>query len=117
MTAEKFGSVSSVTVVSAGPCGCAFAADLASRGKSVLLYGHPEHPGAIPMIGNNDGWLNASGEINGRYQIKTTSDLNIVIRHSKFIVITVPSYGQDTILGALSGFDLQNHTIVVNAED
>ena len=117
MTADSCDPLSSVTIIGAGPCGCAFAADLASRGKCVLLYGHPEHRGAIPMIESNGGWLNASGEINGRYQIKTTSDLNIVIRHSKFIVITVPSYGQDTILGALSGFDLQNHTIVVNAED
>ncbi|KAJ5343456.1 uncharacterized protein N7506_003280 [Penicillium brevicompactum] len=114
MTAENFDPMSPITVIGAGPCGCAFAADLASRGRCVLLYGHPEHRGAISMIESNDGWLNASGEINGRYQIQTTSDLGIAIRHSNFIVTTVPSYGQDTILQALSGFDLKNHTLIVN---
>lgn len=114
MTAENFDPISWVTVIGAGPCGCAFAADLASRGKRVLLYGHPEHRGAIPMIESNDGWLTTNGEINGKYQIETTSDLGIAIRHSNFIVTTVPSYGQDTILQALNGFDLRNHTIIVN---
>lgn len=60
---SNVGSVSSVTIIGAGPCGCAFAADLASRGVSVLLYGHPDHRGALPMIEKNNGWLNADGEI------------------------------------------------------
>ncbi|KAJ5172983.1 hypothetical protein N7492_005576 [Penicillium capsulatum] len=107
-------SVPSVTIIGAGPCGCAFAADLASRGVSVLLYGHPDHRGALPMIEKNDGWLNADGEISGKYQIKTTSDLYLAIRHSSFIVTTVPSYGQDTILQVLSQFDLSKHTLIIN---
>ncbi|OQD75748.1 hypothetical protein PENDEC_c006G04234 [Penicillium decumbens] len=114
MTAENFDSVPSVTIIGAGPCGCAFAADLASRGKSVMLYGHPDHRGSIPMIEKNDGWLNSSGAISGKYQIQTTSDLYLAIRHSPFIVTTVPSYGQDTILQTLSQFDLRNHTLVIN---
>ena len=114
MTAENFELVPSVTVIGAGPCGCAFAADLASRGKSVMLYGHPDHRGAVPMIERNDGWLKASGAISGKFQVKTTSDLYLAIRHSHFIVTTVPSYGQDTILQALSQFDLRNHTLVIN---
>lgn len=114
MTAESFELVPSVTVIGAGPCGCAFAADLASRGKSVMLYGHPDHRGAVPMIEKNDGWLQASGAISGKFQIKTTSDLYLAIRHSPFIVTTVPSYGQDTILQTLSQFDLRNHTLVIN---
>ncbi|KAI9928634.1 hypothetical protein ASPWEDRAFT_735324 [Aspergillus wentii DTO 134E9] len=105
---------SSVTIVGAGPCGCAFAADLASRGKSVMLYGHPDHRGAIPMIEKNGGWLTASGEVSGDYQIQTTSDLYLAIRHSSFIVTTVPSYGQDDILTVLSQFDLRNHTLIIN---
>lgn len=114
MAAGNFDSVESVTIIGAGPCGCAFAADLASRGKSVLLYGHPDHRGAIPMIEKNNGWLNSSGEVSGRYQVKTTSDLYLAIRHSPFLVSTVPSYGQDTILGVLSQFDLRKHTLVIN---
>ncbi|KAJ5090043.1 hypothetical protein N7532_008727 [Penicillium argentinense] len=114
MTAPTFDSVSTVTVIGAGPCGCAFAADLSSRGKSVMLYGHPDHRGAIPMIEENGGWLEADGAFEGKYQIKTTSDLYLAIRHSPFIVTTVPSYGQDTILRTLSQFDLRNHTLIIN---
>lgn len=112
--AENF-DASAVTVIGAGPCGCAFAADLASRGKSVLLYGHPDHRGALPMIEKNGGWLNANGDdVNGKFQIKTTSDMYLAIRHSPFLVSTVPSYGQDTILQTLSQFDLRKHTLVIN---
>jgi opine dehydrogenase len=114
MSAQISDSVSSVTVIGAGPCGCAFAADLASRGKSVMLYGHPDHRGGTAMIENNDGWLNSSGAVTGRFQIKTTSDMYLAIRHSQFIVTTVPSYGQDTILQLLSQFDLRNHTLIIN---
>ncbi|KAJ5387877.1 hypothetical protein N7509_010418 [Penicillium cosmopolitanum] len=114
MASANFDSVSSVTIIGAGPCGCAFAADLASRGKSVMLYGHPDHRGAIPMIEENRGWLEADGAFEGKYQIQTTSDLYLAIRHSSFIVTTVPSYGQDTILRTLSQFDLRNHTLIIN---
>ncbi|KAJ5169438.1 uncharacterized protein N7500_002221 [Penicillium coprophilum] len=114
MAAENFDSVPTVTIIGAGPCGCAFAADLASRGKSVMLYAHPDHRGGTDMIERNNGWLNAAGEISGKFQIQTTSDLYLAIRHSPFIVTTVPSYGQDTILTLLSQFDLRNHTLIIN---
>lgn len=114
MAIENIDSVPSVTIIGAGPCGCAFAADLASRGKSVMLYGHPEHRGAIPMIENNDGWLNSSGAICGTFQVKTSSDMALAIQHSPFIVTTVPSYGQNTILQALSQHDLRNHVLIIN---
>lgn len=114
MAIENFDSVPAVTIVGAGPCGCAFAADLASRGQSVMLYGHPDHRGAIPMIEKNNGWLNSSGAICGTFQIKTSSDMAVALQHSPFMVITVPSYGQDTILEALSQHDLQNHVLIIN---
>ncbi|KAJ9489834.1 hypothetical protein VN97_g3420 [Penicillium thymicola] len=114
MATENLDSMPTVTIIGAGPCGCAFAADLASRGKSVMLYAHPDHRGGTDMIEKNNGWLNAAGEISGKFQIKTTSDLYIAIRHSPFIVTTVPSYGQDTILTLLSQFDLRNHTLIIN---
>lgn len=115
MTIENFDAASNVTVIGAGPCGSAFAADLASRGKSVMLYGHPDHRGSLPMIEKNGGWLNAEGDgLSGRFQIQTTSDMYLAIRHSQFLVSTVPSYGQDTILRTLSQFNLQNHTLIIN---
>ncbi|KAJ5343468.1 6-phosphogluconate dehydrogenase C-terminal domain-like protein [Penicillium brevicompactum] len=91
MTARSFDPLSSVTVIGADPCGGAFAADRASRGKCFLLYGHLDYRGAIPMIESNGG------------------DLDLTIQHSNFIVTSVPSYGQDTILQILSQFDLQRH--------
>ncbi|WP_155837115.1 NAD(P)-binding protein [Paraburkholderia mimosarum] len=39
-----------VSIIGAGHCGCAFAADLASRGFEVLLYGHPDHRRNIDAI-------------------------------------------------------------------
>lgn len=114
MTIENFDSVTSVTIIGAGPCGCAFAADLASRGKSVMLYGHPDHRGALPMIEKNGGWLEAEGAFEGNYRVLTTSDLYFAIRHSDFLVSAVPSYGQGTILRTLSQFDLSKHTLVIN---
>lgn len=112
--AEDSDTAPSVTLIGAGPSGCAFAADLASRGKSVLLYGHPDHRGAIPMIEENGGWLNASGEISGKFMVKTTSDMALALQHSPFIVVTVPSYGQNNILQTLSPFDLRHHVLIVN---
>lgn len=112
--AEHFDTVQSVTLIGAGNCGCAFAADLASRGKSVMLYAHPDHRGALPMIEDNGGWLKSSGDVNGTFLIKTTNDIGLALQHSPFVVVTVPSFAQDTILQALRPFDLQNHVLIIN---
>lgn len=114
MAVENFDIPQHVSLIGAGNCGCAFAADLASRGKSVMLYGHPDHPGAIPMIEKSGGWLNSSGDVIGRYAIKTTSDIGQALHYSPFIVIAVPSYGQSAVLEELGPFDLRNHVLVVN---
>ena len=114
MTVQNLDTVQSVTLIGAGPCGCAFAADLASRGIAVMLYGHPEHRGSIPMVEENDGWIKAEGEVGGTYRVKTTSDIQVALEFSPFIVVTVPSYGQNTILETLSPFDLRNHVLIVN---
>ncbi|RJE20167.1 hypothetical protein PHISCL_07503 [Aspergillus sclerotialis] len=114
MSPEHLNEVASITLVGAGPCGCSFAADLASQGKSVMLYAHPEHRGALPMIEENGGYLDASGQVNGRFKIQTTSDMGVALKHSRFIVTTVPSYGQNSILQELHPFDLRNHILIVN---
>ncbi|KAE8341688.1 hypothetical protein BDV24DRAFT_151069 [Aspergillus arachidicola] len=104
--------VSTVSLIGAGPIGCSFAADLASRGKKVLLYGHPDHPGNIGMIQENGGYLKASDEVQGTFRIETTSDLGVALQFSSFIVITVPAHGHDTILNALSRYDLRAHILI-----
>ncbi|KAG2411675.1 hypothetical protein HFD88_009231 [Aspergillus terreus] len=105
-------AVSSVSVIGAGPCGCSLAADMASRGKEVLLYGHPDHRGALGMIEKCGGYLNASDNVQGRFKIRTSSDMNDVVRFSRFIVLTVPSFAHDTLLDELSQHDLRHHTLI-----
>lgn len=114
MTFANFDSVPSVSLLGAGHCGCAFAADLASRGKDVMVYGTPDHPGAIPMIEENGNHLKAWGQVNGRFHIKTTTDIGVALQHSQFLVITVPSFAQNDILRELRPFDLRDHVLIVN---
>ncbi|KAJ5225360.1 hypothetical protein N7468_006585 [Penicillium chermesinum] len=114
MAIDTSETVPSVSIIGAGPCGCAFAADLASKGRDVLLYAHPEHRGFVPLIENNGGWLGAKGEVNGQFQIPTTSDMSRAVHHANYLIVTVPSFGQDTILTILSQFDLRKHTLIIN---
>jgi opine dehydrogenase len=101
----------SVSIIGAGNCGCAFAADLASRGASVLLYAHPDHRRHAETIENN-GCLEAGMKIEGRFHPIVSSDIGDVVRFSKYIVITVPSYGHDAVLSELSKFDLSQHVVI-----
>src|SRR3954464_974781 len=98
----------SVSIIGAGNCGCAFAADLASRGASVLLYAHPNHRRHADTI-QSKGYLDSVIEVEGRFHPIVTSEIDDVVRFSKFIVITVPSYGHDAILTELMKFDLSQH--------
>jgi opine dehydrogenase len=101
----------SVSIIGAGNCGCAFAADLASRGANVLLYAHPDHQRHAETIKSN-GVLEAGGKIEGRFHPIVSSDMGEVVRFSKYIVITVPSYGHDAILNELGKFDLSQHVVI-----
>ncbi|PLB44837.1 hypothetical protein P170DRAFT_429574 [Aspergillus steynii IBT 23096] len=75
----------SVTIIGAGNSGCAFVADLASRGFS-----------------DNGCRLNARGYfISGKFEIKTTCDASLAIKHSPFLIF--------------SQFDLSKHTLIVNS--
>jgi opine dehydrogenase len=101
----------SVSIIGAGNCGCAFAADLANRGANVLLYAHPDHRRHADTIRSN-GYLDAGVEIEGRFHPIVSSEIDDVVRFSKFIVITVPSYGHDAILTELRKFDLSQHVVI-----
>lgn len=114
MSAESFEGVPAVTIVGAGPSGCAFAADLASRNVSVMLYCQPDHPGSMAMIEQNNGYLDCVGDPEGSFKVQTTTDIGLALQHSPFIVVTVPSFGQDNILKTLSPLDLRNHYLIVN---
>ncbi|KAK5682048.1 hypothetical protein LTS12_029226, partial [Elasticomyces elasticus] len=88
MSVESFEGVPAVTIVGAGPSGCAFAADLASRNVSVMLYCQPDHPGSMAMIEQNNGYLDCVGDPEGSFKVQTTTDIGLALQHSPFIVVT-----------------------------
>ena len=102
----------SVSIIGAGNCGCAFAADLCQRGMDVMLYGHPNHSRNIDAIRQRGG-LTASMKIVGTFHPLTTTDIAEAVNFSKFLIIGVPSYGHETIVSELERFDLSHHTIAV----
>lgn len=105
----------SVSIIGAGNCGCAFAADLVNRGFGVLLYGHPNHRRNIDAI-RRDGYLSACMEVEGKFHPTLTTSIAAAVEFSRFLVITVPSYGHDDIIHELKDFDLNDHIIVaINA--
>ncbi|XOK15619.1 NAD/NADP octopine/nopaline dehydrogenase family protein (plasmid) [Agrobacterium tumefaciens] len=102
----------SVSVIGAGNCGCAFAADLSRRGINVLLYGHPKHRRNIDAI-REKGGLTARMKIEGVFHPATTTDMAEAVKFSRFLIVGVPSYGHEDIIAELEKFDLSNHTVAV----
>lgn len=102
----------SVSVIGAGNCGCAFAADLSRRGINVLLYGHPLHRRNIDAI-REKGGLKAHMKIEGVFHPVTTTDMAEAVNFSRFLIVGVPSYGHEDIVAELEKFDLSNHTVAV----
>ncbi|KAH7390192.1 NAD/NADP octopine/nopaline dehydrogenase [Cadophora sp. MPI-SDFR-AT-0126] len=100
-----------VCIVGAGPAGFALAADLESRGISVLIYSHPTHPRHARHVLSR-GHLKSHGAIKGITKLRITFDMREVVEFSRIMIFTVPSTGQMTILGELKNFDLFQHTII-----
>ncbi|KAI1132853.1 putative NAD/NADP octopine/nopaline dehydrogenase [Nemania abortiva] len=103
--------ITSVSIVGAGNCGCAFAVDLENRGVKVLLYAHPEHSSTVDAI-RESGFLASTGKVEGRFHPAVTTDMGEALRFSKTIIIAVPAYAQENILSELEKFDTSNHVIV-----
>ncbi|CZT48363.1 uncharacterized protein RSE6_09047 [Rhynchosporium secalis] len=100
-----------VCIVGAGPAGFALAADLSSRGISVLIYSHPSHPRHAKNVISR-GHLKCSGAIKGNTFLRITFCIREVVEFSKIIILTVPSTGQRTVLNELKNFALHQHTII-----
>ncbi|RWA13976.1 hypothetical protein EKO27_g1156 [Xylaria grammica] len=103
--------ITSISVVGAGNCGCAFAADLENRGVRVLLYAHPDHSTNVDAIRKN-GFLESIGIVEGRFYPAVSTDMREALQFSNIVIIAVPSYAQDNILSELEKFDLRNHIII-----
>ncbi len=100
-----------VSIVGAGPAGFALAADLESRGTSVLIYSHPTHLRHASNVVKK-GYLRARGAIECCTNPRVTYDIGEIIGFSKIIILTVPSTGQETVLHELKKFPLRQHTII-----
>ena len=100
-----------VSIVGAGPAGFALAADLESRGTSVLVYSHPAHLQHANYVVEK-GSLRASGVIECSTNPRVTFDMSEVIEFSKTIILTIPSTGQETVFRELKKFALRQHTII-----
>ncbi len=100
-----------VSIVGAGHCGCAFAADLLNRGASVLLYAHPQHERNIDAI-RQQGHLASTGAIRGCFSPRLSTSIAEAVQFSRYLVITVPAYGHDAIIAELAKFDLHDHIVL-----
>ncbi|KAI8955488.1 putative NAD/NADP octopine/nopaline dehydrogenase [Xylaria longipes] len=103
--------ITSVSIVGAGNCGCAFAADLENRGIRALLYAHPDHSSNVDAI-RESGFLDSIGQVKGRFYPEVSTDMGEALRFSNIVIVAVPSYAQDNILSELEKFDVSNHIII-----
>ncbi|KAI1369849.1 putative NAD/NADP octopine/nopaline dehydrogenase [Xylaria arbuscula] len=103
--------ITSLSIVGAGNCGCAFAADLENRGIRVLLYAHPNHSSNVDAIARN-GFLDSIGAVTGRFYPTVSTDMEEALQFSNVVIIAVPSYAQNDILSELEKYDVSNHIII-----
>lgn len=100
-----------VSIIGAGPAGFALAADLIQQGKDVLLYSHPTHMRHANAV-REKGGLQTSGIMEGFVDVPITVDMAEAVAFSRVMFLTVPSTGQETILRAMEGYDLRQHTLI-----
>ncbi len=100
-----------VSIIGAGHCGCAIAADVLGRGGKVLLYAHPDHSATLHAI-LRQGYLDVTGRMRGRFMPVLSNDLSEALRFSDCLVLALPSFAHDDMIAALSAHDLGRHVIV-----
>ncbi|KAF7933374.1 hypothetical protein EAE99_003259 [Botrytis elliptica] len=101
-----------VSILGAGPAGLALAADLSRHGTNVLIYSHPSHTShSSSILCNGHLELYSPTSIDSANP-KLTYDIQDAVSFSKFLILTVPSTGQETIMRELRIFDLETHTII-----
>ncbi|KAI0905410.1 putative NAD/NADP octopine/nopaline dehydrogenase [Ustulina deusta] len=103
--------ITSLSIIGAGNCGCAFAVDLENRGIRVLLYAHPDHSTNVNAIGKS-GFLDSIGVVEGRFYPSVSTDMREALQFSNIVILAVPSYAQEDILSLLEKFDVSNHIII-----
>lgn len=96
---------SKISIISAEPAGFALAADLKSGETSILVYLHLIHLRYANKIVENS-CLRARNVIDSSTNPRVTFDMSEVINFSKFIMLTIQSIGQETVLRELKKFSL-----------
>lgn len=86
-----------VSIIGAGHCGCAFAADLLDRGIRVLLHADPAHSQDLRAI-QTQGSLRAAARIEGDFHPVLSMEIEDAVRFSKTLVVTVPAYAHDGVI-------------------
>jgi opine dehydrogenase len=108
------------SVLCAGHVGCAMAVDFIDRmGTHVMLYAHHRHFHNALSI-RQKGRLTSTGEVectvsSGKQgdKLSITSNMQEAVNFSRFLFLTVPSYGYDDILAELTENDLSNHVLTL----
>lgn len=100
-----------ISIIGAGHCGSALAADLLSRGIDALLFAHYQHSDNLDTI-RMAGHLKTTLAANGHVHPRLSTSIAEVLEFSRYIIITVPAYGHDTIIDELAKFDLRDHVII-----
>lgn len=100
-----------ISIIGAGHCGCALVADLSQRNMDTLLYAHPQHRRNLDSI-QQAGGLSSSLSPGEQFSPLLTTSIAEALAFSRFIVVTVPAYGHQTIIDELARHDLSEHIII-----
>lgn len=104
-------SASTISILGAGHCGCAMAADLMASGFDVLLHAHPHHRRVLDAISKGGG-LQATGLVTGRFLPRLTTCLVEALEFSTTVVVALPASAHDGLIAALAGHDLRSHCLI-----
>ncbi|KAM3546940.1 hypothetical protein ARSEF1564_000253 [Beauveria bassiana] len=102
--------MANVGIIGAGHAGCALAFNLSARGIEVTLRAMAGRTGNTSKIFGNDGYLIATGMLNGRVSVKVGHGLSQLTE--SILLIAIPSTGIDQVVCELAGHDLSDKLLI-----
>jgi opine dehydrogenase len=100
-----------VAIIGVGNIRCALAVDLESRNLGATLWAAPGHRRIFNQL-CEQGYLNATEAITGRFHPKLSEDLDRVIKSTEIIIVAIPATGHDAILTELAKYNFSQHVII-----
>lgn len=102
-----------VAIIGCGNGGQALAGHLSLMGHHVSLYAHPDHPGGLPVIQQQNG-IYLTGAVEGFAKIALTSNnLQECVTEAEMIFLALPAFASDHVFQELLPY-LHKGQIVVN---